>query len=246
MTLFFLRMASRVLLLCLCIIAAPTFAETIEFPEEEIATETVLPVFDRVEAVKNRNVELKNHVEVGAGVGLMLNEPYYNPMNFGANVTYHLTETHAINLVGQFFLDGLSSYGSDLQAGKGLTNDSFDPGLAPHPTYMMLANYQFTAYYGKISVSKQTVMNLSLFGVVGLGYIGMKGAGAPALNIGFGQNFYFTKRVALRLDLRMDIYQAADPTTVALPRGSAAPPASSFGKTTYFNSMLTAGVVFVL
>ncbi len=242
-----MRTAQRIILVFFSIFVLPIFGETIEFPEEELATETVLPVFDRVEAVKNRNVQLAKRFELGGGIGLTMNEPYYNQLNFGLNGTYHFTETHALNLIGQFYLDGLSNYGTDLKAGKGLSSgDTFDPSLAPHPTYMLLANYQFTAYYGKISLTRQTVMNLTLFGLAGLGYVGMKGVGSPALNVGFGQNFYFSNRLALRLDLRMDIFQAPDPTTQKLNAGTQAPSPTSFGKMLYFNSMLTAGLVLVL
>lgn len=222
-------------------------AETIEFPDEEIATETVLPVFDRVETVKNRTIQLAKRFEVGVTAGMALNQAYYNQMNFGGMVNYHITESHAINLVGIFHLDGLSPYGSDLKQGKGLSSgDTFDPSLAPHPQTMLLANWQFTAYYGKISITKQAVMNLDLFGVLGIGYVGMKGTGSPALNLGFGQNFYFSNHLSLRLDLRMDIFQAPDPTTQQLRTGTAAPSASSFGNMLYTNTMLTAGLVYIL
>lgn len=244
-------MATRVWLLCLVLLgSASAFAEVVEFPEEEIATETVLPVFDRVEAVKNRNVLLKKHLEVGAGVGLALNEAFYNPVNINGEATYYLTDTHAINVSAVMWLDGLNNYGKDLQSGTGLSGgDSFDASLAPHPRFMVLGNYQFTAYYGKVSVSKQSVMNLTLFGVLGLGYITMNGANSIALNTGFGQIFYFTKKLGLRMDLRLFMFKGPDPTSLGdgtLQRGTTAPAASNFDQILYFNTMLTANLIYVL
>jgi outer membrane beta-barrel protein len=244
-------MGTRLLLLC-CIsfLTASSFssyAETIEFPDEEIATETVLPVFDRTETVKNRNLPLKGRTELGVGVGLALNEPFYNPYNFNFEGTHFFTEKHAVNIAAVMWMGGLNSYGDDLKAGNGLLNgDTFDPSLAPAPKYLVLANYQFTAYYGKISLSKSSVMNLSLFGELGLGYMGYSGTGAPALNMGIGQNFYFTKNLALRLDLRLDMFKGPDPTSQQLKVGTPAPSASAFSQILYFNTMLTAGLAYVL
>jgi outer membrane beta-barrel protein len=242
-------MASRILLLCLGFYLGPLYADVVEFPEEEIATETVLPVFDRVEAVKNRNIVLRNHFEVGIGGGLSLNEAFYNPLTFNVDLTYHLTEVHAVNLVGLFRMDGLNGYGTDLRSGKGLTGDSFDASLAPHPKYMLLGNYQFTAYYGKISITKSEVMNLTLFGDAGLGYIGMNGLNSIALSAGVGQNFYFTKRLSLRLDLRLLMYKAPDPTSLgpnSLQTGSVAPSPGSFSQILTFGTLLTGSVAYLL
>ena len=240
-------MVSQIILLVFSFLTPSLHAETIEFPDEEIATETVLPVFDRVETVKNRNIQLAKRFELGLTMGLALNQAYYNQLNFGGMLNYHLTESHAVNLVGIFHIDGLSPYGNDLKQGKGLSGgDTFDPSLAPHPQTMILANWQFTAYYGKISITKQAVMNLDLFGVLGVGYVSMRGTGSPALNLGFGQNFYFSNHLSLRLDLRMDIFQGPDPTTKQLNTGTTAPSASEFGNMLYTNTMLTAGLVYIL
>lgn len=221
-------------------------AEVIEFPEEELATESVLPVFENPKGVKNRLVKTAGRFEFGVGGGLMLNEPFFEQLNFGFNGTYHFDEEHAFNLAGVFLQDKLSSYGQALQAGEGLDGGTFDPSLAPHPTNMILASYQFTAYYGKISLTKQSVMNLSLYGIAGLGTVGMTEGSAFALNFGLGQKLYFSPDFALRFDLRFLTYSAPDPTSIELEAGTGARPASDFEEELYFNTLMTVGAVFLL
>lgn len=233
-------------LLLFCISSFAT-AETIEFPDEELATESVLPVFEKVEAVKSRNYETVGRFELGVGGGMNLNEALYNPYHLDFMGVYHFTRIHAINVVGIMFMDGISTYGQQLKSGQGLNGTSFDPSLAPHPKSLLLVNYQFNAYYGKISVTKQTVMNLNLSGYAGLGTIGLDSAGQKiALDFGLGQDFFFAKNFGLRADLRMYIYQGPNPISRTLTTGSPKPSASSFGNSTFYNTMLSVVGIFIL
>ena len=222
-------------------------AETVEFPEEELATETVLPVFEKVRSVLNRTVETTGRFELGGGAGMALNEPFYNPINFSANGTYHLSDQHAVNVSGTYFMSGLTQYGEQLQAGEGLGfGESFDASKAPAPKWMLLGNYQFTAYYGKISLSKQANMNLSLFGIVGGGVLMMGGTPSPALDVGFGQNFYITPNVAARFDLKLVMYNGPDATSIRLRRTDAAPAEDDFSKDWFFKTYMSLGLVILL
>ena len=221
-------------------------ADTIEFPEEELATETVLPVFENQRGVLNRTVVTEGRFEVGAGAGLALNEPFFNPINAHLQSTYHFSELHAVNLYGFFFLPGLSQYGEQLRTADNLGNP-FDAGEAPAPQSLLLASYQIQAFYGKISLTKKSVMNLALVGLVGAGLMGLDSGGSvPALNIGFAQKFYFTKNLALRFDFRLVGFQGPDPTSQDLTPGGDAPEAGDFDEELFFNTYLSAGFVFLL
>ncbi len=191
-------------------------AVTIEFPEEELARESVLPVFDNALAVKSRLVPTKGRVELGLAAGFAMNEPFFNTTRFGGHLAYHLTETHGIVLTGQLYTDGLGNNGkalsqSDLIDDNPDTNQGFiRMEYAPQPTYHFFANYQITPYYGKISVFKDFVMNLSLYGLVGVGAIDIGGETVPALNLGIGQKFYFSKNWGIRADLGLMAYEGVN------------------------------------
>ncbi|MCB0362514.1 MAG: outer membrane beta-barrel domain-containing protein [Bdellovibrionales bacterium] len=221
-------------------------AEKIEFPDEELASESVLPVFDKVAVVKNRNVVTAKKFEFGGGLGMNLMDPFYNPFNYNLSLAYHFDEVHGINLASAIWNDGLSTYGEQLRNGEGLSGDFFDPSRAPHPKSIVMGNYQYTAYYGKISLSKKAVMNLSMFALAGLGSISFGDQNSIALNFGFGEKFYFTPYLALRLDLRMLVFRGPDPTSLRLIPTDVVRSSSEFEETTYFQTLMTLGLVFLI
>ncbi len=221
-------------------------ADVIEFSVDELAAETVLPVFEPSVSVRDRIVAKSGRFELGLGGGISLNEPFYNPQNLVGNLTYHMTEVHGINLSYTHWLDGLSSYGTQLRAGQGFP--AFDPSLAPSPESLIALNYQNTAYYGKISLTKQTVMNLSIYGLAGLGAVGLSREGGYKIgaHAGVGQKVYFTPSLAFRFDLRFFAYRGPDPTTLDLDPALPPPPPDSFGQDFFFNTLLNLGLVYIL
>ena len=227
------------------LIGGHAFADEIEVPEDELARESTLPVFDKRQAVLNRNVNSDQRIEVGAGGGVEMNEPFYNDYMLNADVTYNFTQTSAVNVQGLFWLPGLSSYGNQLRQ-TGQNFKAFDASEAPHPSWALMANYEYVAYYGKISVAKDAVMNLNLFGLAGLGYMNLGTVSTVAFNIGLGQNFFFTRNFGLRWDLRWLIFQGPNPTTQQLTPGVTPPSPSSFGNEIFFNTQLGLALVFIL
>ena len=204
---------NKVLLIISLLYTPALLAEIIEFPEEELARESVLPVFDRIEVVKSRNVPTKERFEVGGGFGLNLTEALYDNKSFNVHVTYNFTNLHAFNFMYISPFTGLSDMGQDLADGKGLSGGRFDASLAPYPEGYMMANYQITAYYGKISLSKKFVMNIALYGLAGLLNVTFSDTSSIGAIAGLGQKFYFNENFGLRFDLIVMTYSGPDPTT---------------------------------
>lgn len=242
--------SKNLLVLSLALLASSqnVLADDIEFPEEELARESTLPVFDKQRAVLNRSVITEKRFEFGIGGGLEMNEPYYSDFMFGGHGTYNYSDTSAINIQGLFWMDGLSDYGTQLKAGNPNPPNafpSFDASKAPHPSWAVFANYQFIAYYGKISLSKQTVMNLNLFALAGLGYINMDSISTVGINLGVGQNFFITNNVGIRADLRWLIFQGPNAPTQRLGPADN-PSSSSFEERIYYNGQIGLALVFLL
>jgi len=233
-------------LIAIILSSATGLADTIEFPEEELATETVLPVFENQRGVLNRRVTTANRIEIGGGAGLTLNEAFFNPINFNLQATYHFDELHAINLMGYFFMDGLSQYGDQLRTADNL-GQNFDATKGPAPSNLLLANYQIQAFYGKISLTKKSVINLALVGTLGAGLLGYdSGDAVPALSAGFGQKFYFTKNLALRFDFRIIGFQGPALTSQDLGVSDPEVPFGDFDEELFFNTYLSSSLVFLL
>lgn len=253
-----------ILSLCLAslisLMAYESQAASVQFPEEELAQEAVLPVFDEKIAIKSRRVNHAERFEANLFASAVLSEPIYDPYNFGLSVTYHFDNTRGIHVMGSFFSDGLSTNGEKLRRGDVIPISGsakyFDATRAPHKNFMLAAHYQHTAYYGKISITKQTVMNLSLYGLLGGGAYLMDGDIAPMVNLGFGQRFYLTPSVALRLDLLLSAYYGADITSTfdatdpndRLDNSSPAPAvdSSKFDKKLLFDTQIVLGFSFLI
>lgn len=242
-------MSKTIWILMALLIGAHAFADDIEVPEEELARETTLPVFSNRRIVLNRNVLTAKRFEIGVGGGLELNEPYYNTLVYSGQATYNFNETSALNVRGLFWAPGLSDYGTQLKNGRcpaqGGKFCDFDASKAPHPKWSLIANYEFIAYYGKISVTKQAVMNLNTFGLVGLGYMSLDPLSTVVFDFGVGQNFFFTKNIGLRWDLMWLIFQGPDATSQQLGSFNN-PSAGSFASRIYFNAQLGVSMVFIL
>lgn len=241
----------RCLHLSLIILVAVSFttrAEEVEFPEEELARETVLPRFAKPRDVLNRHINTTRRLEFGAGGGLEIDEPFYNDIVFKLHGGYHFNELHGFNVEGIIWGQGLSSYGEKLKAEAGLINH-WDASKAPHPAWAVIGNYEFTAYYGKISVTKQSVMNLNLFGFVGPLYINMKTYNAFGLDFGIGQNFFISKSLAVRFTIAMLLFKAPNAASYDLSNNNTAnpnPKPGDFEEKIFFNNQMALQLVFLL
>ena len=222
------------------------YGAEIEFDSAELARESVYPVFEDPKSVLNRAVSLKGKTEFGLNAGLSLIEAIYDPVNVGFNLTYHMDETHGINVAGIFFSGGLSQYANQLQQPESDPQGfDFKFEFTPEPTFVVLGNYQFTAYYGKMSLSKESTMNLHLYGLLGAGAISFAGSPKPALSAGLGQKFYFNPRWALRFDLRFMAYNGPNVIKEDLKNLIAEKSADEFPQELTFSSYLTVGLVYL-
>lgn len=186
------------------------FAVTIDLPTEELAKESVLPVFpDGTVAVKARRVVTKQKFEVGPMVGQIFNEPFFSPWAYGVHAGYHMNEFHSF-AINAFMRDAKTSSDADQLDGSLAPSQKINFGVVPVPEYLVTLDYQMTPYYGKISVTKDFVMNLALYIYGGAGMTDLGGKSTWIANIGVGQNLFFTPRIGLRLDLKFLMYNGLD------------------------------------
>lgn len=230
-------------LLFLLISFSARAAEVIELPKEELAQESVLPVFDNVPMVKNRNIVTEGRFELGGFYGMALTEPIANVSKFAGALYYHLNEDHALGLLYIKNSTGQSDYAKQLNSGFKL-----DFSRAPHPEYATMLDYNYKMLYGKMSITKKMVLNLSLFATAAIGQIKYVHKSYPAAALGVGQKFYLGKQVAFRLDLRLYGHQAPIPFKTGSPgilETSAKPEYSDFQDRMAFTNNLEAGLSFL-
>lgn len=199
--------AALIILLALILHKTAFAAEVVNLPTEELAQESVLPVFDKPVSVKNRNVVTEGRFEIDAFYAYAMTEPIANVSKLGLGIYYNNSESSAWGLLLAKNSTGLSSYAQQLQ-------DQFqtlDFSPAPYPEMTVMADYNIKAFYGKMSLAKALVFNTMLFGSASAGIVKYIHKTYPAVALGLGQKFYFTKQWAFRFDLRLYAHQAPIP-----------------------------------
>ncbi len=201
-----------ILLIVLLCIGDDALSAKIEFPDEELASESVLPVFDDPLPVKNRNVTTAKKIELTGFLGLTMNEPFTDPYNFGGMITYHFNEFHALQFYGTVFSATENDYPAQINEETGGDPGGYDiRGKVAEPESAMMLAYKISPYYGKFSLTKQGVLNIALYGTLGIGTIQISGEQSVAAALGIGQKFYFTDKFSLVADLRILGFTGPDP-----------------------------------
>ncbi len=237
------RYRSLLLIPIIAFATARALAVDVEVPEEELAKESVLPRFERGEAVKNRNVVTDKKFELGAYAGWNFTEPIYNQGKVGFNGGYHLTEEHALMVNFVYWFPGRNSQYTDLLA----KIQNLDFTRTPNIQYALWLNWELQAYYGKMSFTKRGVTNLHLYPILGLGMTKTANKVYPGINLGLGQKFYFGKSFALRFDFKIQYQQGPNPFLASgLRTTDPIPDPSAFGDKFTLGTILDFGFTFLL
>jgi outer membrane beta-barrel protein len=198
--------AAMVILAALLLHKAAFAAEGIDLPPEELARESVLPIFDKPVSVKNRAIVTEKRFEADVFYGYAMTEAIANVSKLGVGLYYNTNEKSAWGLLLEKNFSGLSNYAEQLDSQYGL---KFDRAPAPEMTAML--DYNLKAFYGKMSLTKSWVLNTILYGSASGGIIKYQHKTYPAIALGIGQKFYFGKNWSLRADFRVYGHQAPVP-----------------------------------
>lgn len=194
------------------------FAEEISIPTDELARDSVYPVFDTRVSVKNRNVKDSQAFDVGIFGGLAITEPVYNATKIGIAVNYHFSEVHSLGILFAQNSVGLS------KDAQGLKDDfHLDFTRAPYPVSSILLDYNYKLFYGKLSVTRNGVINTSIYTSGSAGMIQYIHKGYPAIAVGVGERFYLTNDLAFKVDLRIFANNAPIPFKSGALRDSTSP-----------------------
>lgn len=155
-------------------------------------------------------------IEFAPLIGYVSNDPYNRIIAPGAALTYHFGESSALDIHG----------GVCLYSGKQLLSQvrqkiGRDPSVVSKPQFFLTGNYMWTPIYGKLSAFGEVVLHYDLYALAGVGFSSdqietTSGAApgnsklstsvVPVTDFAIGQHFFFSKHVALRLEVRPYIY----------------------------------------
>lgn len=221
-------------------------AEVVELPPEELAQESVLPVFDKPDVVRNRSVVTAQRFDMDLFYGYAMTEPIANVSKIGLGVYYNFNEDHALGLIFTNNLAGTSDYAKQIEK-----QFSLDFNRAPMPKNVVMADYNLKVFYGKMSLSKSVVFNTILFGSGSAGIVQYEHKSYPAVAVGLGQKFFFTRNWAFRFDIRLYANQGPIPFLAGgklrepLPSGVTRPTFDEFQERLIFTTNLDVGLSYL-
>lgn len=217
-------------------------ADEIDVPKDELAQESVYPTFDNSVSVRNRNVQDSETFDVGLFGGLAITEPIANTVKYGISMNYHLSTIHSIGV-----LLGMNSTGLSKDA-QGLKTDfNLDFTRVPRPEYSLMGDYNYKLFYGKLSVTKNGVINTSIYASASAGIIKYIHKSYPMLAVGMGERFYLTNNFAFKVDFRVFVNNAPIPfKTGALREGTDPIPSyDSFDERITYTTNLEFGINYL-
>lgn len=233
-----------IIILALLLQKAAFASEVVELPPEELAQESVLPIFDKAVSVKNRSVVTDGKFDVDLFYGYAMTEPIANVSKFGLGVYYNWSESHAVGLYFASNMTGLSDYAKQIEQTPAT---ALDLSKAPMPKSTFMVDYNLKAFYGKMSITKSLVFNTILFGSGSLGAVQYEHKTYPAVALGLGQKFYFNKDWALRFDLRLFANQGPVPFLggTKMHQGTPRPSPDEFTERVLYTTNLDIGLSYL-
>lgn len=200
------RKGIKIIIIFILILQPCRVRALIQLPVEELAKESVTPVFDKNDSVRSRNIVTANKMEMSFFYGWALTEPIANVSKLGFSGYYHASEENAYGLMLSKNFSGVSTYAKQL-------NDEYKLDFTRAPTIdsSLFFDYNWKAFYGKFSLSKYIVTNFHFFGTLAAGLLKYPHKTFPGVAAGLGQKFYFNKNFSFRFDFRVFVNQAPIP-----------------------------------
>ncbi len=177
---------------------------------------------------------LKNdRLEITPSVALSFRDAFFKKTVVGLEVGWHFSDALALSVRGAY---SFSAPSGAIQVCSGTTTGGCQSperaelaGHAPGDLIFLTGgSLEWTPLYGKISVLAETFRNFELFADLGGTLVGYRGisanaGGALALTgggeLGLGARFFFTRWLALRLEIKDLVYpEQVEVGTVSSPR----------------------------
>lgn len=153
---------------------------------------------DRIKSVQRKVFLKKQRIELFPYFGLDLNDPFFQHLLVGASVSYHLSDSIALEARGGAVIASLK------QGAIRLVRQEAGAVLENPPEFKYHADLDFTwaPFYGKISLFGEGILHFDTYLTAGPGIFGTDAGLNPAANIGIGQRYFLTKWLVARIELR--------------------------------------------
>ena len=177
-------------------------------------------------AIQRRFLPKSERWDLFGGGGALINDPFFYNLELQGRFGYNFSESWGVELVGLFTSGGEKDVTTDLKGLRGVKTDTLIS-----PTYFYGVSVKYSPFYGKMSFFNHSIVPFDHYFTLGGGLTGTNQDGNPAtLNLGTGQIYALSKRLAFRWDVTWLIFNADAKSSGATQSG------------TFNNVYLTAGV----
>ncbi len=200
---------------------APLVAPAEQSPaqEEKAETEAEPPTLEsRIPPVSARSYRLAKKLELTVGLGLSLNDAFFEKFVPELSVGYHLSDDLYLGLRGGYAFDVGAGHvnacsGAPPNATCGAPTSDQLKKLPGNVTAIVAAQFAWTPLYGKINLFGEKVIHLdtSVLIEAGVALLGPQpdpsaGSVTPEVSPGLGERLFLTPSMAIAVELRDMLY----------------------------------------
>lgn len=198
---------SKTWICAVVLIAFPVAASAQEEVRDEetviIEEERTKTLAERIPSVTRRTFVKKGRLQLAPTLGLSLNDPFYDHITVGAALHYHVVESLSIGFNGNYSIALDNDVG--VAGGVGEFDNQFD-----RAAYTAFLEVSWAPIYGKLSLLAESVLHFDTYIAVGGGVVGLdQGDPAIAGSVAIGQHYFMNEWLALRLEIRDQIFNMA-------------------------------------
>lgn len=189
-------------------ISISAHADEIQFSEEELPKEAVMPRLDTPKAVLNRKLSYEKKFTADLAYGWLLDEPFYNNQYIAALASYSTDESNGFGVKYLSFGSGVSDYSKQFQA-SATPGPDFSQAPGPKNGYMLF--YERRMMYGKLSIAKKHVMPSFLIWDAEAGMMTYGSRQLPLAGGAIANRFFLKPQLGVSLTLHAYFRQLVDP-----------------------------------
>ena len=213
----------------------PAFAEEALINEDILPTESVFPLLDSEDMVMNRQLNHTHRFEIKADLLIALDELFNDNKLLGITGYYHFNNDLGFGLKYYQYPSAFNTYKQQFDT-KGVFLDR-----APQPVSIFVVSLANRILYGKISVSKDLVLPLTLEAQYDLGVnkYGIQSLLYSAFSL--SNKLYLQKKYIIDLSYTLQLHQVINPVSADIRQASPLPDESAFAKKLQFSQCLSVG-----
>ena len=159
---------------------------------------------ERIPSVTHRAFAKRHRVELMPLLGLSLNDPFYRYITPGLALNYYIFETFAVGLSGEYYA-GIATPIENTGAAVGNVIPTFNK-----PNFAARVGVTWAPLYGKISWLAEGVLHFDTYLALTGGVVApAQDKASPSVSLALGQHYFLNSWVALRLEIRDELFQMA-------------------------------------